>query len=318
MSETQKKVSSSYFQLLQTQALATAWKVAKRTGILQALFDGQKDLDTIVTVCGLVQEPTERCLSVLVAAGVVEKYGEDYALSQLCRLMMGAESRFDHEVFDHAEAYMGQGKHAESRHFYRQRLIDRMWTHTSAAMQASKGLDIGGNRKGLNALELGSGAGVWSAAMAYRDPTMRVTLVDDEKNLRIAKETFASIDLNERATHIEGDYRQWDVPLASYDMVLLPENLQLENDADAVVLLGRSWDALKEGGELVILEPLLEVDGPTLSIRAQSFELAIACGGTIRSVSLIQRLLTGAGFGDAQWGWLTTDHQGLGVIVAKK
>ena len=154
--------------------------------------------------------------------------------------------------------------------------------------------------------------------MAYRDPALQVTVVDDAPRLAQCQSTYASIDLLNRWTAIEDDYRTWSTPLGEFDLVVLPEVLQLEQDIDAVILLGRAADALRVGGQVVIFETLHEEDGPAGSLATHALEIALAAGGQQRSASQIQRLLRGAGFGEAQWGWLTASEQGLGLIIASK
>jgi demethylspheroidene O-methyltransferase len=185
-------------------------------------------------------------------------------------------------------------------------------------MQAAEVLDVGGRLRGLKVLELGGGAGVWSAAMAYRDPKMHVTTVDHAHHLAHCQATYASIGLESRWTPIADDYRHWSIPLGQFDLVILPEVMQLESDAAAVILLGRAADALREGGQVVITESLREPDGPTEQLALKALELAVATGGLQRSANEIQQLLRGAGLTDAQWGWLTASAQGLGLIVSDK
>ncbi len=98
--------------------------------------------------------------------------------------------------------------------------------------------------------------------------------------------------------------------------MILPEVVQLDQDPAAVILLGRAADALRDGGQVVILETLREADGPMLALATQGLELALATGGRQRTAAQLQRLLIGAGFGEAQWGWLTASPHGIGLIVA--
>ncbi len=318
MSDSQNKIPSRYFELLQTQALASSIRVARNHGVFRELFAGQKSTAELARKCQLHEGHLAACIQVLVAAGVLEQYGDDIAISHLMRLMIGSESSFDRSLFDAAEAYVKEGRCAESKSEFRRRLIDRQWTHTAAAMEASSVLDIGGARVGLNVLELGCGAGVWSAPMIYRDANARITLVDQEELLPFAMQTYQSIDIADRASVVACDYRQWDVPLGEFDLVVLSETLFLETDAEAVVLLGRSYDALQKGGAVVVLEPILDDEHPSMARAALTWEVAIACGGRIRSAAEIQRLMRGAGFGEAQWGLLSAENQSLGLVIAQK
>ncbi len=68
----------------------------------------------------------------------------------------------------------------------------------------------------------------------------------------------------------------------------------------------------------MVLEPILDDEHPSMARAALTWEVAIACGGRIRSASEIQRLMKGAGFGEAQWGLLSAENQSLGLVIAQK
>ncbi|MFO1066295.1 MAG: methyltransferase [Pirellulales bacterium] len=336
MRDSQKQTIARYHSFLHTQAISAALKAARETGLVDVLRDGQRELDELAEQCSCDSAAIANLLRVLIAIGLVEHYGEFFALSQAARLMIGPDTDMGAEVYRDLSAFMRSGEGTGSIDEYRRRISARQWTHTGAAVQAAEVLRIGPpeasesntvepegsgsqRRRGLKVLELGSGAGVWSAALAYRDPTLTVTAVDDGLSLHHCRQTYDSIDLLSRLTTIDDDYRTWDVPLGEFDLVVIPEILQLESDADAVILLGRACDALRVGGEIVILETLNEADGPRLPLATQAFELAIAAqSGRQRTASQIQQLLRGAGFADGQWGWLTASPLGIGLILARK
>ena len=318
MSDSQNQTIDRYYSMLHTNALAHCLRSLAGTGVLEQLRHGQKDLETIASSCQLDSSLLQACLDLLVAVGFIEQYGEDFALSQAARLMEGADMQFGESLYGSLPGKLQSRPNAEEPPNYRQLLNTRQWTHTAAAIQAAEVLDIGSSRRGLKVLVLGSGAAVWIGAMAYRDPEMQVTMVDDAETLQKGIATLHSIELKNPIQQIAADYRTWDVPLGEFDLVLLAEVLQLENESNAVILLGRSADALQADGQVVILEPLREVDGPSLPLAAHQLELQLACVGQMRSTQEIQQLLRGAGFGDAQWGWLTASHQGIGLVIAPK
>lgn len=322
MSDSQKQTVDRYYAMLQTTAVAHALRTANGIGLIHRLRSGQNDASQLASELQVDDAILASLLQVLVSVGFLEQYGNDFALSQAARLMDGPDREMGHDLFqelpDRMQLSAASRDREADRRRYRQRQNTRQWTHTSAAIQAAEVLDLGGSRSGLRVLALGPGAGVWIGAMAYRDPTLTAVIVDDRESLDLAEKTFASIDVSGRIESIEADYTHWDVPLQGFDLVLLGEVLQLEDDHGAIMLLGRSADSLRPHGELVLLEPLWEQDGPQLPLAIHSLELATSCQGKMRTTLQLQGLLRGAGFGEAQWGWLTASHQGLGLVLASK
>lgn len=319
MSDSQKQTIERYQSFLQAMSLSASLDAALKSGVLDALRDGQRNLDQLATACDCDAVALERLLDVMIAIGAVERYEDDFALSQAVRLIARQDADLGKEIWQELPAFLsGEAASVDAIADYRARASTRQWSHTAAAVQAANVLDIGVALRALHVLELGGGAGVWSAAMAYRDPKLQVTVVDTEQMLAQCRATYASVDLLQRWTAIEDDYRSWSTPLGQFDLVILPEVLQLEQDADAVILLGRAADALRAGGQVVILETLRESDGPRVTLATQALEIAVATGGRQRSAREIQQLLRGAGFGDAQWGWLTASTHGIGLVVAAK
>lgn len=319
MSDSQKQTIARYQSFLEAMSLSASLDAALKKGVLNALRTGQKNLPQLADLCDCQADALDKLMQVLIAVGAVERYGDDFALSQAVQLIARPDADLGQGIWQGLPAFLsGQAAGVDAIAHYRQRSTTRQWSHTAAAVQAAGVLDIGVALRGLNVLELGSGAGVWSAAMAYRDPKLQVTVVDTREMLAQCKATYASIDLLQRWTAITDDYRSWPTPLGQFDLVILPEVLQLEQDADAVILLGRAADALRAGGQVVILETLRENDGPSVALATQALEIAVATGGRQRSAREIQQLLRGAGFGDLQWGWLTASTHGIALIVAPK
>lgn len=319
MKESQKLTIHRYQGFLETMALSASLEAAIGVGLLGALRGGPKDIGQLSQQCHCDPIAIESLVRVLVGLGAIEQYRDDLALSPAAQLLVGPDADLGAAVWRGLPDFLqGKKENGSSFELYRQRLSARQWSHTAAAMQAAEVLDIGGGLRGLNVLEFGSGAGVWSAAMAYRDSKLRVTSIDNASGLAQCHATYSSIDLLPQCRFVEDDYRTWSTPLGEYDLVILPEVLQLENDAAAVILLGRAADALRQDGQVVIFETLNESDGPALQLATQALEVAVAVGGQQRSVAQIERLLRGAGFSHAQWGWLTASDRGIGLVVASK
>jgi hypothetical protein len=321
MSDAQQQSIAQLHGMLQTFSAASMMRTAASVGVIKQLMTGQKSLMELCQACQIDERFTLLLLNGLQAVGVIERYEEDYALSQAARLLGKSNSDFGAGVFDSLESRLTDPANRSpiDNSQFRLRLASRQWVHTSAAMQAAEVLEVGRQRTDLKLLELGSGAGVWGAAMAYQDPGTQVVSVDNTDCMAMTVETYKSIELTARHTAIVDDYRTYDVELGQYDMVILPDLVEIENDADAVTLLGRSADAVPVGGEVVLIEQLTDEGGPPISITQRNLELALATqAGKLRHSAEIQQLLYGAGFGDAKWGWLTESGIGLALIVATK
>lgn len=303
--------------------MAACLDSAVKSGVIPTLRAGQKTLGELSAACKIDPDALEHLIRVLMAVGAVEVYGEFIALSRAVSLIAPVDADMGHALWQNLPAYLNQNSDQAFPGTvrlpeYRRRITSRQWTHTAAAVQAADALGFGTSVRGLNILELGSGAGVWSAAMIYRDPAARLTVVDHPEMLAQCHATFASVELLDRVTLIEDDYRTWSTPLGEFDLVILPEIVQLEADPAAVILLGRAADCLRTHGRVVMLETLREPDGPDLPLATQALEVALATGGRQRSVAEIQRLLIGAGFGEGQWGWLDASPHGIGLVIAGK
>jgi len=207
----------------------------------------------------------------------------------------------------------------QASELYRRRAVEQQWSLTASAIQAAEAIESFFANTKIHLLELGGGAGVFSAAIAHRFPEVQVASVDVKEMLTQTRTTFESIEIEDRLTAIESDYRSYDVPLAEADAVLLPMVVRLHADPSAVVLLGRACDALKEEGIVIIIEPLDEPEFPDNHHALESLDMKReGCEGTIRSSRQLQLLLTGAGFGEAQWGILERSIPPLGLVIARK
>ncbi len=190
MSDSQKQTIFQYQRFLEVVATAACLQSASELGVFQALRNGQKDLTQLASASNCDSSALEELVRVLVAIGAIESYGEDLAISQAVGLFAPADADLGQSIWRNLSQYLQNSTSNLSNQrlsHYRQRISTRQWSHTAAAMQAAEVLGIGAALRGLNVLELGSGAGVWSAAMAYRDPKLRITCVDEPPCWRSAR-----------------------------------------------------------------------------------------------------------------------------------
>ena len=332
MTDKQWTLAELYLAELDARQVADAIALAVSLGVFESLSQGPISLDELEQKIPLPRLIMERLLSVLVAVGRVEQYGDDFALSQVAALLERAPSE---EAAlgvpgDWNARLLGGFLRAVGDWFFlavtpdasetiRRRAAIRQWALTASAIQAAEAIESCLPDEACHVLELGGGASVFSAALAYRCPAIRVTSFDREGMLKLARSTYESIGMEDRWTASDADYRRVDLPLGGADVVLLPMVVQLHADPTAVILLGRACDALVDGGTVVIMESLDEPESPSIQNTLESLTLALeGCEGHIRSSVEMQRLLTGAGFGDAQWGLLDRGPRCIGLVIAQK
>lgn len=96
-------------------------------------------------------------------------------------------------------------------------------------------------------LEIGTGHGIWSIAMARSNPDIRITTLElNEKRAKIAQENIDQMALTDRITLIQGDALTY-TPQAHYDMILI-DGPKGQNK----VLFERFLPSLNASGVIVI------------------------------------------------------------------
>lgn len=333
MSDAQDKIIRNYWSLIGNNAISHAIRAARETGIFEALVGssssdeatestgGQKTLGELVEICDLQMDLTDRLLNVLIATGLIERYGDHYAASQVLQLLTQYDADF-------GEAFLGSCAHqlrgdnrAEAPDAFRRHSVGRGWTRTPLAMQAAAILDIGASRQDLRILEIGTGAGVWSAAFAFRDAATTVVAVDHPDALESSREMIESINLQSRWSTFESDPCGGDLPEGPFDLVILPELIQTMDDDLAVTILGRAADVTAPEGEVLVID-MFDAESPkerTLATAIHDLELALRTPlGRLRRVPLVSQFMEGAGLETPQYAKLDQAPQNFGLLLATR
>ena len=337
MTDKEWTLAELYLAEIEARQVADAIALATSLGLFEWLNEGPTSLSSLVDRASLSGSSLsgsrlEHLLNVLVAVGRVEQYGDDFALSQVSALLQRSpieESALGIPGDWSTRLYADRPRRSDdsfavtvspiASETFRRRAAIRQWALTASAIQAAEAIESCLPEETCHLVELGGGASVFSAALSYRCPALRVTSIDQAELLKLARSTYESIGIEDRWESIEADYRNVELPLGKADIVLLPMVVQLHADPTAVILLGRACDALVEGGMVVIIESLDESEAPLIQNVLESLTLALeGCEGHLRSSVQMQRLLTGAGFGDAQWGLLDRGPKCIGLVIAQK
>jgi acetylserotonin O-methyltransferase len=144
-------------------------------------------------------------------------------------------------------------------------------------------------------VDLGGATGHLTIAICERYPHLHGTVFDFAKVLNVAREQIALSSAKDRIDCIAGDFFTDGLPAA--DLYALGRILHDWSLEKIDILLRKIYDALPEGGALLIAEKLLDEDktGPMPALM-QSLNMLICTEGKERSLEEYRELLAGAGF----------------------
>lgn len=314
-----QEVTLDRYQLfMQINAQAHLLRAARESGIIEQLRLGQATADQLIERLNLEPRLTHLLLDAMVAMQVIEKYGDDFALAAVTRLLCQYDVDLGDDVWSGLVGQL-QGSTGGSTEDYFDESTATQWVHTSAAKQAAEILDIGGERKGRRILDLGCGSAVWSAAMAYADPESHVTAIDTPARIAAAKRTIESIDLSARYSFVEAEPDTAALSTDTYDIVLVAGRfsaLPLQRDQQ---LIQKAKQALKVGGELILIDLFRGPGKPGVNESLEAIRLAAkTTEGHIRDAEATRNQLLENGFGTCQFAFIAASRQGWGMLLAVK
>lgn len=307
-----------YQQFMQINAQSHLIRAARQSGIIEQLRHGQATADQLIERLNLQPRLTHLLLDAMVAMQVLEKYGDDYALAAVTRLLCQYDADLGDEVWEGLVAQL-RGGTGGSKVDYFDESTATQWVHTSAAKQAAEILDIGGERRGRHILDLGCGSAVWSAAMAYADPTSKVTAVDTQPRVAAAKRTIESIAIQDRYRFVEEEPDQISLDSDAYDLVLMAGRLSGQDPERDQETIERAKRTLRSGGELVLIDLFRGPGKPGVNESLEAIRLAAKTpAGHIRDAEATRNLLLENGFAACQFAFIAASRQGWGMLLAVK
>lgn len=314
----QDRSLQQYQQLLQLNAASHLIRMARQFGIFDALAEGQKTAEQLIERCGLRPSATIQFLDALRATGVIEKYGDDYALAQVTRLLCEYDADLGDTTWERFAEMLKAPVEARPQ-LYHNATAATQWTHTRTAMEAAEMLGIGQERKAPRILDLACGSAVWSCAMAYRDDQSTLTAVDHAAALQAAAATAEAVQLGSRYQAIESDPIAADLPAEAFDLAVIAQRLHSEQAEHGQRWLRRIYDSLADGGEVVVIDLFTTTGPPKLGEVLEAMKLEIFTdAGAVRDPQVTERQLAEAGFTKPQFSYLPASAVNFGLMVAKK
>lgn len=142
-------------------------------------------------------------------------------------------------------------------------------------------------------VDVGGGRGVLLGAILAANEALRGTLYDLPSVVSGARDVLDSVGISERCQVVGGDFFE-SVP-AGGDLYLLSRVLFNWDDRDAVRILGRCREAMREGTRLLVIEPVVTQQPGDLATLVD-LNVFLVCGGRVRAEAEHVRLMHAAGF----------------------
>lgn len=243
-------------ELVMRLAEASALHSAACTGLLRLLAEAQAPVADPAGALGLHPVGAERVLAVLAVSGLVERSDDGWWGSRLLRvanegLVAGVDGAC--RAFAGAPSLLETGCVSEGFEgmVYSRRAVDGL--ARMAALAADHLAGLLGPAEG-EILDLGAGSAVWSLAMASADPSARVVALDRASVLVAARARADALGLSERFDALPGDLGALPRASGRFARVVLANVLHLFDEPRVAAVLRWVADALRPGGELVIVD----------------------------------------------------------------
>lgn len=306
-----EKIMRDLWAARSTMALITGIELEVFTHIAQ----GKQTAKEIAAASESDENATRRLLDALVALEYMTKEGDHYALAPVANFLvkdnqpyMGAfavESRLNWDAWSHLTDVVKTGRPVTTvdmeeggREFF-PKLVRSIFPASfgaASAVTATLTPEECGQIKEI--LDVAAGAAPWSLAFALKIPDARVTVLDFPEVTPIAREFATKFGVADRYDYCDGNLREVDFGKDRYDLVTLGHIIHSEGAEWGEKLIQKSYDALREGGTLLIAEMIPNDDrtGPLVPMIFGLNMLIHTEQGDVYTLKEYTEWLTKAGF----------------------
>jgi SAM-dependent methyltransferase len=326
MSNAQINTLNDRVALHNRNAICHAIRAAVNLGVIDALLEGQMSCEELAARIGADSKALRILMNVLISSELVDKFGDDFALSPVARLIPKTLMDFGDRYWSELERFVRTGvslandaSHPDSDADFLASSATNEWMYTPAALDAAKVLDIGRSRRGIRILELGCGSGVFGATFIHRDPDSRLVLVDNAAGLALARTTIESVQLDSRVYMIENDYMNLNIDEDPFDLVLAAGIVHRHSTEQCQTLMKTAYQQLKPDGELAVVDIFPGQPGGDVTRAVWELEIGLrTASGRLHDPALFQQALVASGFEDVRFAHLPSPPHIWGLMLASR
>lgn len=107
-------------------------------------------------------------------------------------------------------------------------------------------------------LDVAGGPGTYAIALAKANPRLHAVVLDLEHVIKLTQEFITAANASDRVTTQAGNCLEDSLGKKIYDAILVSNLLHIYNPANNIMILRKCWDALKDGGQVIIHEFVLD------------------------------------------------------------
>jgi len=285
-------------------------RLALKLDVFSPLSVGPSKADLVAKKCGASVEGTRSILNYLASTS----------------LLMYQESEKTYSLTPEAAAFLVQGEKTYAGDWIMMNTDPILWEKVLSTIQSGKsagyqlpwdqdawiesfspsrvefslnmwqsiGIDLGLNHP-FNILDLASGCGIKSMAFAQANENVRVTCLDMEPVLKVARDLAGRLNVEFQTTFMPEDLLSADLGISQYDAGLLGLITYILTPEQNIELFKRCHKALKPGGQLLI-DAIMAVEEPKEWASRVSLLMYTWNGGAAHSFTSYETWLEQAGF----------------------
>jgi 2-polyprenyl-3-methyl-5-hydroxy-6-metoxy-1,4-benzoquinol methylase/DNA-binding HxlR family transcriptional regulator len=311
-----KEIVSAQMQI--TRDVIGAWKsqilyTLNQLKIFGALEQQPQRVSELSRLLDIPEKALFRLLNAAVAVGYVLKDGEQYSNAPFIQCVMHKDAEgflgnwldlYAHwnTTFSNLTRAIREGKAIEDVNSVADENYHLIFINGMKDYASYRGRDIL-NHIDLsnvgNLLDIGCGPGIYAGMFCEKYPQLRCTCYDVPQALDLAREHLESKGVLDRVTLQPGNYIcDSSFGEAQYDVVFLSHVLHQEDDATCAAIVRKAFNAVKEGGRIIIQAMFLNDSGtgPLYASLHDLLCLLIFPGGRNYTYQETTEFLTKAGF----------------------
>lgn len=316
----------TYFNLMNMNGAARIYRTTQELGVFDAIGAGAATPVDVAGKCELQAGPLRLLLDGLCSIGALTRDGDHYSPTLVMQFLAGNYKNLSDEYWDYLPQFLRTGvplaemdSVEQSADQYEKQVSALAWMMAPAAEAMAQMLGMGRARKSLSILDVGAGSAIWSLSCAKHDPATSVTAADWPVIVDIAAGFAKQMGLEDRFAAIPGNYHESDLGEGSHDLAIVANVTHIETPDGNRDLFRKIHNALKPGGEIVIVDVMpLQPEG---QISAALYALGLGlrtAEGQVHSAEALQQYLGEAGFTGAVVQPIPIAPHTMGMLLAKK